>query len=74
MNRENLVFCFEKYNFESIGNSVHTRECLTFGKDLLAILYLTIKVYITKILGVYSNFIWIFKFLRIPLTLKTYSY
>ena len=32
---------------------MHTTEYLAFGKDLLARLYLTVKVYITKLLGVY---------------------
>ena len=51
---------------------------------LLARLYLKVKVYITKLLSVYnlqkisclnwSNFVWVFIFLRIPPTLKTYLY
>ena len=32
---------------------MHTTEYLDFGKDLLARLYLTVKVYITKLLGVH---------------------
>ena len=53
MNREKSVFHFEKYNLEPIGNTGHTTEYLAFGKDLLARLYLKVKVYITKLLGVY---------------------
>ena len=59
-------------------------QYLAFGKALLARLYLKVKVYITNLLSVYnlqkisclkwSNFVWIFIFLRIPLTLKTYLY
>ena len=32
---------------------MHTTEYLAFGKDLLARLYLTVKVYINKLLDVY---------------------
>ena len=32
---------------------MHTTEYLAFGKDLLARLYLKVKVHITKLLGVY---------------------
>ena len=53
MNMEEEIFHFEKYNFEPVGNSVHTTEYLVFGKDLLARLYLTLKVYITKLLVAY---------------------
>ena len=53
MNREKSIFHFEKQNLEHIGNSVHTTEYLAFGKALLARLYLTVKVYITKLLSVY---------------------
>ena len=85
MIREKLIFHFEKQNFEPIGNCVHTTEYLAFGKALLARLYLKVKLYITKLLSVYisykkphaineKNFVWIFAFLRIPLTLKTYLY
>ena len=72
----------EKWNFEPIGNCVHTTEYSALEKTLLAILYLKLKVYITNLLSVYNlqkisclkpnNFIWIFMFLRIPLTLKTF--
>ena len=31
---------------------MHTTEYLAFGKDLMARLYLAVKVYITKLLGV----------------------
>ena len=31
MNREKSISHFEKYNFESIGNSVHTTEYLDIG-------------------------------------------
>ena len=51
--REKSIPHFEKYKFETIGDSVHTTEYLAFGKDLLARLYLKVKVYITKLLGVY---------------------
>ena len=50
---KNQCCILKKYNFEPIGNSVHTTGYLAFGKDLLARLYLTVKVYITKWLGVY---------------------
>ena len=53
MNREKSIFHFEKYNLEPIGNTGHTTEYLAFGKDLLARLYLTVKVHITKLLGAY---------------------
>ena len=55
MNREKSIFDFEKYNIEPIGNSVHAIEYLSFGKDLLVGLYLTVKVCITKLLGVKSH-------------------
>ena len=32
---------------------MHTTEYLAFGKDLLARLYLTVKVHITKLIGAY---------------------
>ena len=53
MNREKSIFHFEKQNLELVGNSVHTTEYLAFAKVLLARLYLKVKVYITKLLGVY---------------------
>ena len=53
INWEKSIFHFEKYNFQLIGNSVHTREYLALEKDLLARLYLTVKVYVAKLLGVY---------------------
>ena len=53
MNREKSIFYFEKQNLEHIGNSVHSTKYLTFGKALLARLYLNLKVYITKLLSVY---------------------
>ena len=53
MNREKLIFNFEKRDLEFIGNSVHTAEYLAFGKALLARLDLKVKVYITKLLSVY---------------------
>ena len=34
-----------KFNFEPIGNSVHTTEYLALGKVLLAKLYLKVKGY-----------------------------
>ena len=37
------MFNFEKYNFEPIGNSVHTTEHLAFGKGLLARQCLKVK-------------------------------
>ena len=43
MNREKSISHFEKYNFEAIGNSVHTTEYLAFGKNLLPRLYLKVK-------------------------------
>ena len=45
MIREKSIFHIEKYNFEPIGNSVHTTEYLAFAKDLLARLYLTDIIY-----------------------------
>ena len=51
MSRAKSIFHFEKYNFGAIGYSVHTTTYLAFGKDLLAIM--TVKVYITRLLGVY---------------------
>ena len=36
-----------------IKYDMHTTEYLAFGKDLLARLYLTVKVYINKLLDVY---------------------
>ena len=53
MNREKPIFHFEKQNLEHTGNSVHTTECLAFGKALLASLYLKVKLYVTKLLSVY---------------------
>ena len=53
MNREKLIFHFEKQNSEHIGNCVHTTQYLAFGKALLARIYLKVKVYITKLLSVY---------------------
>ena len=50
MNREKIIFDFEKQNMEHIGNSVHTTEYLALGKALLA--NLKVKVYITKLLSV----------------------
>ena len=67
-------------------NSVHTTEYLDFEKALLGGLYLKVKVYITKLLGVYViykmshtlkevyNSVRIFISLRISLTLKTCLY
>ena len=52
MNREKSILHYEKYNFEPIKNFVHAAEYLGFGKDLLAGL-VTVKVYITKLLGEY---------------------
>ena len=52
MNREKPIFHFEKQNLEHIGNSVHTTEYLTFGKALLASLYLKVKLYVAKLLSV----------------------
>ena len=43
MNREKSIPHFEKYNFEPIGNSVHTTEYLAFEKDLLARLNLKVN-------------------------------
>ena len=54
MNKEKSVFYFEKKNFEPTGNTKHTTEYLTFGKVQLARLYLKVKVYITKLLSVYT--------------------
>ena len=53
MNKEKSIFHYKKYNPELIGNSVHTTEYLAFEKELLARLYLTVKVCIFKLLGVY---------------------
>ena len=49
INREKSLFHFEKQNLEHIGNSAHTTEYLTFGKALLARLYLKVKVCIIKL-------------------------
>ena len=43
---------WEKWNFEPIGNSVHTREYLVLGIALMARLYLKVKLYITNLLSV----------------------
>ena len=50
MNREKSILHFEKYNFEAI---VHTTTYLAFGKGLPARLYIAVKVYIIKLLGVF---------------------
>ena len=42
--REKSIPHFEKYKFETIGDSVHTTEYLAFGKDLLARLYLNVYI------------------------------
>ena len=57
MNREKSIFHFEKYNFDPIGSLLHPTKYLTFGKDLMARLYLTVKLYITKLLGEYIIYI-----------------
>ena len=44
----------KKWNFEPIGNSVHTTEYLTLGKTVMARLYLKVKVYITNLLSLYN--------------------
>ena len=44
MYRGKSIFHFEKQNLEHIENSVHTTEYFTFGKALLARLYLKVKV------------------------------
>ena len=75
-------FSIGKNGILNIGNSVPTTEYLSLGKALLARLYLKVKVHITNLLSLYNlqkisclkqnNFVRIFIFLRIPLTLKTY--
>ena len=77
-----MNFPLGKWNFEPIGNSVHTTEYLALGKVLLARLRLKVKVCITDLLSIcnlqniscltLNNFVWNFIFFRIPLTLKTY--
>ena len=57
MNREKSIFHFEEYNFDPIGSLLHPTKYLTFGKDLMAGLYLTVKLYITKLLGEYIIYI-----------------
>ena len=54
MNKEKTTFHFQKQNLEQIGNSAHTTEYLAFGKTLLA--NLKAKVYITKLLSVYTTY------------------
>ena len=81
MNWEKWIFHWEKWNLEPNWNSVHIRKYWAIGKALLAKLYLTVKS-VYNLLSVHNlqkisclnwnNFIWIFIFLRIPLTLKTY--
>ena len=73
MNWENLIFHWEKWNFEPIGNSLHTTVYLALGKTLLTRLYLKVKVYITNLLSAchlqkiwcikWNNLVWIFIFL-----------
>ena len=54
INREKSIFHIEKQNLEPIENSKYTTEYLAFRKALLAKLYLKVKVYITKLLSVYT--------------------
>ena len=72
MNWDKRLFYREKWNFETIGNSVDTTGYLALGKALLARLYLRVKVYITNLLSVYNLQKISCLFLRISLTLKTY--
>ena len=66
----------KKGNFESIGNSVHIRHRIfSFRKRPLSRLYLFLKVYITlKRISylTWNIFVWIFIYLRMFFTLKTY--
>ena len=54
MNWEKGTFYWEKWNFEPIGNSVHSTEYLALKKALLARQYLKVKVYETILLIVYN--------------------
>ena len=50
---EKWNFHWEKWNFEPVGDSVHTTEYLAFlGSNLLARLYVTVKMQITNLLSV----------------------
>ena len=50
---KNEFSIWKKWNFEPIGNSVHTAKCLALGKVLLPRLYLQVKVY-TDLLSVHN--------------------
>ena len=49
-----MNFPLRKWNFQPIGNSVHTTEYLALGNALLARIYLKVKVYITNLLAIYN--------------------
>ena len=49
-----MNFPLRKWNFQPIGNSVHTTEYLALGNALLARIYLKVKVYITNLLTIYN--------------------
>ena len=40
---------WEKWNFELIGNFIHTTEYLALGKALSATLYIKVKMHITNL-------------------------
>ena len=44
MNLDEHVFLWEKWNFESIGNSAHTTEVFASGKSLLKLLLFYLQI------------------------------
>ena len=49
-----MGFPLRKWNFEPIGNSVHTTEYLTIENAILARLSLKVNAYITNLLSSYN--------------------